>query len=338
MPRLRQYPHDSADRAPSAAGTASEGIPDRPGLSFTRHSGLAFGQNDGSAPHIVLAAHAPGTHGISVMRCRFDKGLQACGTSLHHMIYLTLAHEKKIACRIDDRRLDHVARRGNLTIIPEGAICTADGVGLNEGLVLVIPKETLSFAAAERSNSGASVIGRLEGEDPILLRLGKLLAQQIAENFVDGPLAWYELTEAVTRRLVEVHLTATPAAARGMLSRDAFARVIDCIHAGVERQLSVDELADAAQQSRSHFPRVFRRSVGMSPYQYVIKVRLKRALAMLPNRGLSMAEIAVQTGFADQSHMCRWMRRAYGAAPTQLAERLRRNAGIFKPNRDRPPT
>jgi hypothetical protein len=29
------------------------------------------------------------------------------------------------------------------------------------------------------------------------------LAQQVAENFVDGPLAWYELTEAVTRRLVD---------------------------------------------------------------------------------------------------------------------------------------
>jgi AraC family transcriptional regulator len=323
MPRLRQDPHNSTDWVPLAAGTSPERIPDGPDLSFTRHSGLAFGQNDGSAPHVVLAAYAPGAHSISVVRYRFDNGLHACGTSLHHMIYLTLAHEEKIACRIDDRRLDHVARRGNLTIIPEGAICTADGAGSDEGLVLVVPKETLSFAAAERSTSGASVIERLEGEDSILLRLGMLLAQQVVENFVDGPLAWYELTEAVTRRLIDGHLTATPAAARGMLSGDAFARVIDCIHAGVERQLSVDELADAAQQSRSHFPRLFRRSVGMSPYQYVIKVRLKRALAMLPNRSLSMAEIAVRTGFADQSHMCRWMQRVYGAAPTQLAARLR---------------
>ena len=231
-----------------------------------------------------------------------------------------------------------VARRGNLTIIPEGAICTADGAGSDEGLVLVVPKDTLSFAAAERSTSGASLIERLEAEDPILLRLGTLLAQQVVENFVDGPLAWYELTEAVTRRLIDVHLTATPAAARGMLSRDAFARVIDCIHAGVERQLSVDELADAAQQSRSHFPRLFRRSVGMSPYRYVINVRLKRALAMLPNRSLSMAEIAVRTGFADQSHMCRWMQRVYGAAPAQLAARLRQSAEIFKPNGEPPPT
>jgi hypothetical protein len=146
------------------------------------------------------------------------------------MIYLTLAHEKKIACRIDDRRLDHVARRGNLTIIPEGAICTADGVGSNEGLVLLVPKKTLAFAAAERSNSGASVVERLEGEDPILLKLGMLLVQQVAENFVDGPLAWYELTEAVIRRLIDVHLTITLSGAEAPLRsaqslsiRDGFA-------------------------------------------------------------------------------------------------------------------
>src|SRR6516165_995401 len=57
MPRLRQDPHNSTDRVPLAAGTSPERIPDGPDLSFTRHSGLAFGQNDGSAPHIVLAAH-----------------------------------------------------------------------------------------------------------------------------------------------------------------------------------------------------------------------------------------------------------------------------------------
>jgi hypothetical protein len=84
MPCLRR---NSTDRVPLVAGTSPERIPEGPDLSFTRYSGLAFGQNDGSFPH------APGTHGISVMSCRFDKGLHIFGTSLHHIIYLTLAHE-----------------------------------------------------------------------------------------------------------------------------------------------------------------------------------------------------------------------------------------------------
>lgn len=42
--------------------------------SFARYSGLTFFQPDSSAPEVLFAAHAFGAHGISVMRCRFDRG------------------------------------------------------------------------------------------------------------------------------------------------------------------------------------------------------------------------------------------------------------------------
>jgi hypothetical protein len=161
-----------------------------PYCSFVRHSGLTFFQADGSAPEVLLAAQAPGAHGISVMRCRFDRGLHVWGTSLHHMIYITLASDREIACRIDGRRLLHTAKSGNLTVVPEGASCAAEGGGLTEGLVLIVPKDTLSFAACERSRSPTSLVERLEGEDDTLLGLGRLLVRQVEEGFVDGPLAW----------------------------------------------------------------------------------------------------------------------------------------------------
>jgi AraC family transcriptional regulator len=132
-----------------------------------------------------------------------------------------------------------------------------------------------------------------------------------------------ELTEAITQRLVDADLTTRPKPIRGMLSERALSRVVDCIHAGIDQQLDVAELASAAEQSSSHFPRLFRRSVGMSPHQYVIKVRLERALALLRTRTLAVVEIAAQTGFADQSHMCRWFRRVYGAAPMQFIAAFR---------------
>jgi AraC family transcriptional regulator len=291
--------------------------------SFTRDSGLTFFQADGSAPEVLVAAHAPGAHGISLVRFRFARGQHTCGTSSHHLIYITLASDREIACRIDNRRLLHTAKSGNLTVIPQGAYTTAEGGGSIEGLVLIVPTDTLSFAACERSRSPSSLVERLEGEDDTLLGLGRLLSRQVEEGFVDGPLAWYELTEAITQRLVDAHLTTKPEPVRGVLSERALSRVVDCIHAGMDRQLGVAELASAAEQSWSHFPRLFRRSVGISPYQYVIKVRLERALALLRSRTLSVADIATQTGFADQSHMCRWFRRVYGAAPTRFIIALR---------------
>jgi hypothetical protein len=67
-----------------------------------------------------------------------------------------------------------------------------------------------------------------------------------------------------------------------------------------------------------HFTRVFTRSVGMTPHRYVVHLRLQRAIELVREGQSGLAEIAVRTGFADQSHLSRWVRRVHGVPPTQL--------------------
>jgi AraC family transcriptional regulator len=64
---------------------------------------------------------------------------------------------------------------------------------------------------------------------------------------------------------------------------------------------------------------VFTQAVGMSPHRYIVRMRLERAVALMLTRRSGLAEIAACTGFADQSHLSRWVRRVYGASPSQLA-------------------
>jgi AraC family transcriptional regulator len=66
------------------------------------------------------------------------------------------------------------------------------------------------------------------------------------------------------------------------------------------------------------FTRVFTRSVGMTPHRYVVHLRLQRAIELVREERSGLAEIAARTGFADQSHLSRWMRRVLGVSPTQL--------------------
>ena len=167
------------------------------------------------------------------------------------------------------------------------------------------------------------MVERLSGEDPNFLKLGYQLHQQVLEGFVDDPIAWYELTDAVVDRLIDAHMSEKPLRVRSQLSAKALDRVIDYIHSNIDRPLGVDEVAAAAQQTWSHFPRLFRKSTGMSPYQFVIRVRLEQALGLLRDSRLPLAEVALRAGFADQSHLCRWMRRAYGASPKKLLESVR---------------
>ena len=86
----------------------------------------------------------------------------------------------------------------------------------------------------------------------------------------------------------------------------------------LDEPIDVATLAHMTKRSQFHFSRVFRRSVGVSPYRYIVYLRLRRAVELIREDRLGLAEIAASTGFADQSHLSRWVRRVHGVSPTQL--------------------
>jgi len=88
-------------------------------------------------------------------------------------------------------------------------------------------------------------------------------------------------------------------------------------------RLAVNELAKAAGLSDFHFMRVFRAATGVMAHAYVVQLRLADARARLA-RGTSAAEAAVAAGFADQSHLTRHFRAAFGTTPGRYAEETRR--------------
>jgi AraC family transcriptional regulator len=57
----------------------------------------------------------------------------------------------------------------------------------------------------------------------------------------------------------------------------------------------------------------------MTPYRYVVHLRLQQAIKRIREGRMGLAEIAADTGFADQSHLSRWVRRVHGVAPSQVA-------------------
>jgi AraC-like DNA-binding protein len=106
--------------------------------------------------------------------------------------------------------------------------------------------------------------------------------------------------------------------ARGALGRELLDHLEDYIVAHLDEPIEVAALARIAGRSPFHFIRVFARSVGMTPHRYVVHLRLQHAIELVRNGQSSLAQIAVRTGFADQSHLSRWVRRVYGVSLTQL--------------------
>jgi AraC-like DNA-binding protein len=85
-------------------------------------------------------------------------------------------------------------------------------------------------------------------------------------------------------------------------------------------KLSLPEIAAASHLSPFHFSRLFSRLVGLSPSEYVLQYRLRVAERLLcfPGADCSIAEIASESGFADQAHFARSFRRAFGKTPQQF--------------------
>jgi AraC-like DNA-binding protein len=80
--------------------------------------------------------------------------------------------------------------------------------------------------------------------------------------------------------------------------------------------MSLATLSQLTNLSRFHLLRVFRETVGIPPHTYLRQVRVKHAKDMLAS-GQLIADVAIATGFTDQSHLTRWFKRLWGFTPGQ---------------------
>ncbi|MEW5667497.1 AraC family transcriptional regulator [Pseudomonas putida] len=97
-------------------------------------------------------------------------------------------------------------------------------------------------------------------------------------------------------------------------------RARDFLHANLERDIGLEDLAQACGIDRFRLTRAFKAAFGIAPHAYLIQLRLARARHLLA-QGQTPAEVAVALGFADQSHLGRWFRRAYQLTPADYRRR-----------------
>ena len=132
---------------------------------------------------------------------------------------------------------------------------------------------------------------------------------------------WWSLFPAAVHfrpRLEELacsHSSPVPRGASGGLSASALRRVRAYIDNHIDNAVDLRTLADIAGLSLSYFARAFKKSTGMTPHAYLMGQRLLQARDLLTQSTLSLAEIAVVSGFCDQSHLTRTFRRQFGTPP-----------------------
>jgi AraC-like DNA-binding protein len=105
----------------------------------------------------------------------------------------------------------------------------------------------------------------------------------------------------------------------------ALGRAREFLHASLADDVTTDDLARIAGMSRFHLCRAFARSYGLPPHTYQLQLRLAEAKRQLA-AGQPPAQVAAAIGFADQSHLTKRFKGAFGITPGQFAAASRRSA------------
>jgi AraC-like DNA-binding protein len=106
-----------------------------------------------------------------------------------------------------------------------------------------------------------------------------------------------------------------PGTQRGGLASWQERRAIAYMEERLDQSFPVADVAEACGLSVNHFSRAFRRSIGKPPHRWLLDRRIQRAQDMLRINHLSLADIALSCGFAEQSHFTRVFTRTVGMPP-----------------------
>jgi AraC family transcriptional regulator len=172
--------------------------------------------------------------------------------------------------------------------------------------------------------------GRFRFAVPMLPATPKLLpwlARIEARTAFAEPLAVDETAARLMEAIIGAASGTTPLPVR-VSARDA-RRVGDAlrhIELNAAEDLDLDTLASVAIMSKYHFLRTFRHVVGMTPYQFLLGVRMRRTAVQLATSSAPVSAVAFDAGFGDLSTFNARFRATFGMSPTAFRSRERKQA------------
>jgi AraC family transcriptional regulator len=219
------------------------------------------------------------------------------------------------------------AVHGDIDIIPADTPSRWEMQDENDTtLLLVLPRTLLRTVATDFGLDAArtEIRNRFQIRDTELEMLCWAMKREMELGHQSGRLYLDGLALAVASRVVARHSSVVkPTEERNEgLGGRRLKQVLSFIEDQLAEDLSLGQIAAVAGISASHLNTLFRISMGVPVYQYLIQRRVERAKALLIEDGLSMAEIALAAGFAHQSHMARHMRRVLGMPPRAMKRLL----------------
>jgi AraC family transcriptional regulator len=259
-----------------------------------------------------------GWQGFGAELVNVSAGLHRIPAFKHHRVGVHVGAPVRARCLCNERRHVRIQAHGDADVIPAGldgqwsddAACTIFSVWIGEEFA----QRTVEQLALKPG--GAHVRPQFQMRDPRFQHLAWALRVELEADDASDPLYAESLCTAMVVRLIG-GASAFDDRRRTLAPKTA-ARVIEFIDAHLDQRLTLSKLAALADLSVPHFKVLFRETLGMPVHRYVVQRRVERARTLLLQGKLNASQIALDTGFAHQSHMAHWMGRLLGVTPREL--------------------
>jgi AraC family transcriptional regulator len=243
----------------------------------------------------------------------------------NHSVSMQLGRPVMVTSRCDGATLHRLQRPGDVKIVPANVARVWETESATVKLSMDVTPALL-FSTAEslgiRNAAAVTVAPQLHVADPRIEHIGWAVKAELESHDSMGRLFGEGLGIALATQLLRRYAR-VPSQRIETLSHRRVARAIEYIRTNLAADLSLFELAQFARLSPTHFKTMFKRATGMPVHQYVLRTRVEFAARSLQRGDGALADVALQAGFANQSHLARCMRRVLGVTPGQVRTRAR---------------
>jgi AraC family transcriptional regulator len=243
----------------------------------------------------------------------------------YHSVAISLAKGVAKELTIDRRSYNSISSIGDVSIVPAKSTRSVAWVGNAAFALLTLSPEFVREVASELIDSNmVELIPQHVTQDPLIYQIALSLKQDIETGYPTGKLFGESAATMLVVRLLQQYAVRRPKQPidEHGLSIYILRQVLEYIQVHLSQDLSIAELAQMVGMSTYYFIRLFKKSMHITPRQYIIHQRVERAKALLRSRDLPIIEVASQCGFTSQSHFTTMFRQATKTTPKAYQQGL----------------